>query len=352
MEEDVALALANGHIGFARTDARLRVLAREGRLSQWLPEVGANCCECALLFGMEDELRILLGNRSAFTLPGVHVPELGDGLRANIVIQANAQHGLSILTMADYGAGEIENLLTAERRAKQMADEKLLVETQRANVQTRINAITQERARIARDLHDTLVQAMVAVLANLRLVLKVMDADPQRAISELGATERLAREGLESARVALAQIRSNDIPPLTLGASIRALLEQLRARLEIEVTLDMQPEADDLTGLVAEGLSRVAEEALRNTERHARAHLVQIEVRLVERPEGRYALMRLSDDGIGFDPSDLPSLHFGLLGMSEQMDLLGGRMSIESVKGKGVELSAEAPLLNMEIERG
>lgn len=347
MERDVAIAIDNGHIGFARTDARLRVTGRRGKLSLWLPEEGRHCCDCPILFGMENELRILVENRSAFTLPGVHVAELGPSLRINIVIQSDeALGGLTILTMADYGAGEIENLLTAERRAKQMSDEKLLVETQRANMQTRINAITQERARIARDLHDTLVQSMVAILANLRLVLKVMDADPQRAQAELGATERLAREGLESARGALAAIRSQEIARMTLGAAIRTLLEQMRARLDIDIALAMQPEADDLDGAAGQGLARVAEEALRNVERHARARRVDIQARLEQRREGRYAVMTIRDDGIGFDAALPRMLHFGLVGMGEQMEMLDGTLEVRGGPGTGVEIIAMAPLKN------
>lgn len=343
MEKDFTIAIEAGHIGLAHVEENLRVFSRQGRLSSWLPREGEPCCETALLFGMEDDLRELAAKGGSITIPGVHVPELREGLRANVVIHANEDRSLSIITMADYGAGEIEALLTAERRAKQISDEKLLAETERANAQTRIAAITQERARIARDLHDTLVQSMVGILANVRLVLKVMESNPQRAMEELGATERLARDGLESARTTLSEIRSRNVATLTLGAALRECLGQLRARLDIDILLYMQPDADDLSGPVADGLARVAEEALRNVERHARARHLSIALQSSGGQEGRVTL-RISDDGIGFDATQQYERHFGLVGMSEQMALLGGNLVIESNEGKGTVVTATAPL--------
>jgi signal transduction histidine kinase len=343
VEKDFAIAIDAGHIGLAHVEQSLRVASRLGRLSSWLPHEGEPCCDTALLFGMEEDLRELGEKGGSITIPGVHVPELKEGLRANVVIHANEDGSLSIITMADYGAGEIEALLTAERREKQISDEKLLAETERANAQTRIAAITQERARIARDLHDTLVQSMVGILANVRLVLKVMESNPQRAMQELGATERLARYGLESARATLLDIRSRKFATLTLGAAIRDSLGQLRARLDIDILLYMQPEADDLAGPVAEGLARVAEEALRNVERHARARHLSIALQSSGGSKAR-VILRISDDGVGFDATRQYERHFGLVGMSEQMSLLGGSLAIESNEGKGTVVTATAPL--------
>ncbi len=344
MEEDISIAVELGQAGFARLDRDLRVTSRTGRLSAWLAEPGQSCCETALLFGMEEDLLALQAQDSRnLTLPGIHVQEMGDGPRVNIVITWDARRGYYlVLTMADYGAGEIEALLTAERRNKQMSDERLLVETERANVQTRINAISQERARIARDLHDTLLQSMVGLMMQVRLALKLMHSNPELAFKELSATEKLALEGLDSARHALGEIRSKNFEVTTLGTSIRNALSQLRARLNIKVSLVMDPAADDLGGEIAQGLARLFEEAMRNIERHARARNLSVSLR-IERRDQRVARLDIVDDGIGFNTALRPEGHFGLAGMEEQIHSLGGTLHITSVEGKGTKIEAIIP---------
>ncbi len=346
MEEDISIAVETGQAGFARVGRDLRVLSRTGRLSAWLPEPGQSCCDTALLFGMEDDLLTLQKqDRKHLTLPGIHVQEMGDGPRANIVMTWDAMHeSYLVLTMADYGAGEIEALLTAERRNKQMSDERLLAETERANIQTRINAVAQERARIARDLHDTLVQSMVGLMMQIRLALKLMHSNPELAFKELSATERLAHEGLDSARQALGEIRSRNFEVTTLGTSIRNALSQLRARLNIKVSLIMDPAADDLGGEIALGLARVFEEALRNIERHARARNLEVALRIEGSQDLPVARLNTADDGIGFNKELRPEGHFGLEGMEEQIELLGGTLQIDSLEGKGTKIVAVIPV--------
>ena len=347
MEEDLSIAVETGQIGFARVDRDLCVMSRTGALTNWLPEPRAPCNATAILFGMENELRQLQArDRKSLTLPGIHVPEFGEGPRVNIVITWHAARGsYLVLTMADHGAGEIEALLTAERRNKQMSDERLLVETERANVQTRINAVAQERARIARDLHDTLVQSMVGLLMQVRLILKLMHSSPELALKELAATEKLAQEGIESARVALGEVRSKTIEATTLGTSIRNSLAQLRRRLNIKVSLIMDPAGDDLDGEIAQGVARVFEEALRNIERHARARNLDVALRIDSTMALPAVRLIIADDGIGFDTSERPEGHFGLAGMTEQVELLGGTLVIDSVAGRGAKIVAVIPVL-------
>lgn len=345
MEQAFFLAIAQGHLGIARIDAKLRVIVRHGALSRWLPPEGEHCCASAPLFGMERELQALLESSGAsLSLPSVQLSELEEGQRVNIVALGDpAACELTILTMADPGVGAIEALLTAERRAKQITDEKLLAETERANLQTRLNAIAQERARIARDLHDTLIQSMVGVLANIRLVLKIMPVDPQRAYQELRAAESMAREGLASARATLADMRAQAMRSVTLGAAIRDLLALMRARMEIAVTLHMDPVADDLSGPVADGFARIAEEALRNIERHARARNLDLVLRRESRDGRPFVVLVIADDGVGFLTAARRDGHFGLIGMREQAELLGGQMTVQSRPGAGVIVTVAAP---------
>lgn len=346
MQDFLSIAIDRNHIGYARVDNDLRVLERRGRLTLWLPEPGGSCCECALLFGMEQELRaICSGERTQITLPGIQMPEIGKGLRASIVISWDRRHNsYFILVMADHEADEIEALLTAERRNKQMSDERLLAETERANVQTRINAVAQERARIARDLHDTLIQSMVGVLMQVRLAVKMMLASPERALEVLASAEIEAREGLDNARRTLGEIRTETAESITLGAKVREALAHLRAQLNIGVNLQMDTAADDLHGEIAQGVARVAQEALRNVERHARAREIALTLRVESDGKGPVARLIIVDDGVGFDPHARYEGHFGLVGMREQVDILGGSLHVESAPGRGARIDATIPL--------
>lgn len=338
--------IEKGHIGLARVDRDLRVVERRGVLSNWLSDVGEPCCDCPLLFGMEDDLRRLIEKPAEnITLPGVHMDELGEGKRVNVCVSWEPDQGcFLVLTQLDYGAGEIEALLATERRNKQILDEKLREETERANIQTRINAVAQERARIARDLHDTLIQSMVGVLTQIRLARKLIGADPALAAQELGGTENLARKGLENARAVLGQIRERVLQDVTLGAKIRSALADLKASLNIRVALEMDPDADDLRGELAYGVARVFEEALRNVERHARARTLDIALRLHDEDGGRFVRLTIRDNGVGFDPSLKRIGHYGLVGMIEQVELLGGALAIESASGAGTSLVTRIPI--------
>lgn len=337
--------IGNGHIGLARVGPDLRVIDREGDLSRWLSSPGKSCCDCPLLFGMEDDLRRLQAGATAnITLAGVHLGEMEAGKRVNVCVTWEPDQGCYLVfTQLDYGAGEMEALLATERRNKQILDERLREETERANVQTRINAVAQERARIARDLHDTLIQSLVGVLTQLRLSRKLIGSDPERASQELAGTESLAREGLEKARAVVGQIRARVLEDVTLGAKIRNALSELRTRLNIRVSLEMDPEADDLLGEHAAGLTRVFEEALRNVERHARARTLDVALRMIREGDRKFISLTIRDNGVGFDPSIHRVGHYGLTGIKEQVELLGGEVSIESAHGAGASIKTRIP---------
>lgn len=206
-------------------------------------------------------------------------------------------------------------------------------------------AVARERLRLARDLHDTLAHSLMALLAQLRLLRKLKDRLPAADFdAELARAEEVAAGGLAQARGAIAQLRHGTVREQGLAAALRDLLARFRERTGIEATLQAQGWAADLADERAETLYRIAEEALRNVERHARAGHVRVHIADAEEtpaagPDAApRALLIVRDDGVGFDPALPRPGHYGLLGIREQAELIGAELSVHSAPGAGTEL--------------
>lgn len=220
---------------------------------------------------------------------------------------------------------------------------------ERMAAETRQAAVTRERLRMARDLHDTLAHSLMALLTQIRLVRKL---GPRMAPADLDAelerAEVATTTGLAEARAAITAMRSTSVRDTGLAQALQAAADRLRERNGIEIQVISQVEPNDMAAALvddrAETAFRVVEEALRNIERHARASQVQVALTTKAQPDGGIAVrLTVTDDGVGFDPgADMPG-HFGLRGMKEQAELIGARLVVASRVGAGtcVELEFE-----------
>lgn len=204
-------------------------------------------------------------------------------------------------------------------------------------------AVTRERLRIARDLHDTLAHSLMALLTQVRLVRKLrkrLDADELDA--ELGRAETVATTGLADARAAIAQMRDNGVRDTGLGPALQDLARRFGQRTGVAVTLDSDDAIARATDERAETVFRIVEEALRNVERHADARQVRIGLRSSSR-HGQPASVAVEvvDDGIGFDPRLPRPGHFGLRGIQEQAALIGAELGIHSKPGEGTRIAID-----------
>jgi signal transduction histidine kinase len=195
---DALVKSASDVVGLAAIAADGRVKHKGGRLTDWLPAVGQNCFESALLTGMEGELAALAeGRRGAIVLPGVRGVPLGLTEPITVVISWNEeQSDYLVVAMLDFAARQVETLLGGERRARRLIEEQL----EAANAEARFAFLARERLRLARDLHDTLVHSIVALLTQIRLTRHFLSADPARVAGELATAEATAIEGLARAR--------------------------------------------------------------------------------------------------------------------------------------------------------
>lgn len=224
----------------------------------------------------------------------------------------------------------------AERTARieRMADE------------ARHAAVTRERLRLARDLHDTLAHSLMALLQQIRLLRKLRHRMPAEEYEgELGRAEEVAASGLAQARAAITQIRHGTVREQGLGAALKDLLARFAERTGIEATLNAAGAVANLADERAETLFRIAEEALRNVERHAQAHTVTLSLSSPVDEAGNVtdarAMLCVKDDGVGFDPAAPCPGHYGMLGIREQAALIDARLSIDSRRGAGTEICLE-----------
>jgi len=208
-------------------------------------------------------------------------------------------------------------------------------EVERLAEETRYAAIVRERLQIARDLHDTLAHSMMAMLSEVRLLRKLQVHDPDSLADELARAEEVAHAGLNEARSAIAQMRSNSVRDTGLGPALSKAVERFKDRTGLEVELAIDGDAARFGDERADVIFRMSEEALRNIERHSRASRVRISLQVADRT---HLSLSIEDDGIGFDPAVSRAGHFGLIGLREQAHLIGAGVDIDSAPDAGTSV--------------
>jgi signal transduction histidine kinase len=212
------------------------------------------------------------------------------------------------------------------------------IENARLHERARDAAVLEERQRLARELHDSVTQALYSLKLYAEAAARQLDAgDPSKAREHLRDVRTSAAEAFAEMRLLLHELR----PPLLrehgLGPALRARLAAVEGRsgLTIEARL-----GDDirLPVPVEQELYRVAQEALNNVLKHARASRVTL---AFEAADGR-ARLEVADDGAGFDP-DRPGGGLGLAGMRERAAHVKGVLRIESAPGAGTRIVVEVP---------
>jgi signal transduction histidine kinase len=181
-------------------------------------------------------------------------------------------------------------------------------------------AVSRERNRMARDLHDTLAHSLSALTVQLEALRTLLTNDPTAAQQAVDEIAELARHGLEESRNAIQALRSG--PVETLGLS------------GVQTNLSTAGEESLVTPEEAQALYRIAEEALSNVERHAEAQWV--DVRLDFGADRIDLLVR--DDGTGFDPEMVGLERYGLTGMRERAAMIGAEIDIKGSPKSGTEV--------------
>ena len=257
-----------------------------------------------------------------------------------------------VVAFAAFAVGAIESahLVQAERaHAEAVAD--LAAATERAASKREmlgqiLNAQEAERARVSRDLHDDVGQALTSVLLGLRLLESSLAGDEVALVSELRRrtddVRTLVADALGRTRQLAFDLRPTVLDDVGLLPALERLSQDMTARGDTTVAVAAHGfAADRLPPEIETVVYRVVQEALTNITRHASAATASITVIVAA---GRVRVL-VEDDGVGFETNAAPMRgHLGLKGMAERADLAGGTVELSSTPGSGTTLLLELPL--------
>lgn len=213
-------------------------------------------------------------------------------------------------------------------------------------VELRFNAVLAERGRIAREIHDTLAQDIVAISVQLDLVSRLMTLSIDKAREQLIATRSLVRKSLAEARSSIWDLRSSSSDGAVeqdLPTRLRATARQIVGDVPIQLTLDVTGTYRRAPRALEDELLRIGQEAVTNAIRHAAAKTIKI--KLAYQAHGVDLSVR--DDGQGFTPSaekSGPAGHYGIRGMHERAERANAHLTIVSRPGFGTTIRAQAAL--------
>lgn len=199
-------------------------------------------------------------------------------------------------------------------------------------------ARSAERARLAREIHDTLAQDLTAIALQLESALR--DVPAASALSErIGKALAVARESMAGARASVLSLRSDPLEGRPLGIVLASLARRLTSETGVRVTF--RERGATVLPYETEGeLFRIASEALANARLHAAASRIEIELA----GDATSVALRIHDDGAGFDPSsDRDDDRYGLRGMEERARLIGAALHVTSAPGAGTSIEAVVP---------
>jgi len=202
--------------------------------------------------------------------------------------------------------------------------------------------VAAERARMARELHDTLAQGVVGLIMQLEaLDAQIGRGDTKTATTTLTQIKERARTTLKGSRQAIDDLRAAQKESGLISSNIAQEARNFSTLTGIPCSLDIPP-ALVLPTSTTEHSIRFISEGLANVAKHARASSVSVRVK----PQERDVVLEVQDDGIGFDAASAPPGHYGLLGLQERARLVGGKFEVVSVPGQGTTLRLYLPKLN------
>jgi len=196
-------------------------------------------------------------------------------------------------------------------------------------------ATSQERNRLAREMHDTLAHTLSGLSVQLETIKAYWEVDSSAARSILDKSLASAHSGLEETRRALKSLRASPLDDLGLGGAISALAKDTAARANLTLDLSIAEKLPALSPDVEQAIYRVAQEAIINIVNHAQAKNIYVRLELNDDK----VKLTVHDNGIGFNPEkNNKSAHFGLTGIKERAQLIGGELVIQSQPGNGTTI--------------
>ncbi len=262
------------------------------------------------------------------------------GLRSHASVPLYA-HGkrLGVLNVV---SGDWRELSAEELRLLYTVGDLVGIAIERARLfaaSTQIGAL-EERNRLAREIHDTLVQGLTGIIMQLETADALLDSkSPERGREALRQALALTRSNLDEARRSVFDLRAAPLEGRSLDRALAALLYEWRVKTHLKIDLETVG-SRPLPARLEAGLYRIAQEALTNVGRHAHARHVAVKLIMTS----TYVQLTIEDDGVGFDPARVPADRHGLIGMQERSRLLGGTLEFGSHPAGGTRVQVSVPL--------
>jgi len=225
--------------------------------------------------------------------------------------------------------------------AQSLANQAMLaIQLARLSAQTRKAAIIEERNRMARDIHDTLAQGFTGVILHTEAAEEAMSRNRLEAVSgHLRGVGEIARDGLREARRSVRALRPLALEEQKLAEAMKEMITKSTLGTAVQTTFTLQGEVLEFPPEFETNILRIGQEALTNALRHAHSRKFDVLLAFGERE----LRLTMCDNGCGFE-QDSKSSGFGLRGMAERVESMGGQFSIQSAMGKGTTISVNIPL--------
>ncbi len=204
--------------------------------------------------------------------------------------------------------------------------------------------VVQERNRLARDLHDSVSQQLFAASMMMSAITESNQTDDPALNHQIAMVEKMIQQSQLEMRALLLHLRPVQLKGKKLQEGIMDLLSELMSRLPIE--LDYNIEDFSIEKGIEDQLFRILQEAVSNTLRHAEA--TSMKISLIKREA--FIIMRISDDGKGFEMKDASTGSYGLDTMKERSQDLGGDFKVVSLPNRGTRIEVKIPAIHVEGE--
>jgi PAS domain S-box-containing protein len=231
---------------------------------------------------------------------------------------------------------EAEHRRLLEQRLAERTEE-LIEANERLRTKAAQDAVTAERTRLARDLHDAVTQTLFSTTLIAEVLPDLWELNRTEGLRRLEELRQLTRGALAEMRTLLVELRPNALVEVPLSVLLRQLTDATIGRARIAIQLSAEGDAAGGTRLPADvqvGLYRIAQEALNNVVKHAKATQAVVTLR-----QSDTVRLTVADNGAGFDPGAVTADHLGLKIMRERAEAIGARLSIYSEPDDGTQVS-------------
>jgi len=230
-----------------------------------------------------------------------------------------------------------------EERVKERTAQLKVEMTARKESELQFRAVLTERTRLAQELHDTLEQTLTGIALQLDLVANQFEKKPDSATHHLKLARNLMRQSQVDLHRSVWGLRSRAEEHFNLGNALLTSGQQLTDQSGMRIEVETSGAADSLSEIAEENLLRIGQEAITNAVKHSGAQTVKIQLEL----NPKRVTLQIKDDGKGFVPETCAGPkdgHFGLLGIRERTERLGGQVWIASQPGTGTSIRVEIPI--------